>query len=747
MVMNIIVFSILFIVVIILTIIVVCIIKKKQFNVKVEKLQYKYPRAFIEFVSENNKLPFSNANYFLLKKIAKRPEIDWKQSERNLIKQEQKIKNIYKDIKNSYPNGLNKWKEQNPNATKKDIVLNVSKIIEKEQEIRNAQYLKTIDMIREKYPLAYKEFVSKNNISISDTSKSLKNIVKQLNSWIEEEKKHQKREQKKLELENQYKFIKNHYPEGLEEWEKYNPNSTKEEIIKNKFEIIKYQHNYQLIIEQITKDAEDYDKWENEQAEFTRKCYNISKDTLIDFGRYSYNIFFQKVVCDGSHTLGNYKVWQFFPEAYCLEYDLDYTDFKDIKQNTDNIDGIKNARMHYLPFVYEKIKIFINALCKEYDVSIYLCSNNNEWSKEALYYHYFQVEGTPFKCFPKSVEVSSFVSADYNNGKLLNHNEYPSLKNRCIVIVDMQTDNNQLKNVCKNIIEKNKNLKPLITYISLLKGFDREEMIELIEKRKKEHNYIIESNTKYATLLKNTALKFQAIKNISVAHFYKYSDKDEIFQSLGRGNNVLKEEAQLYSYLNSYGNMHEAKMLSALQKFPFDILKNKHIEFLDWACGQGLASIVILEYLRNQNITLPIDKIILIEPSEIALKRAALHVRHFDSQCEIKTVLKDIDSVQFTDIQSNTNAIKIHLFSNILDVDGFSLEHLISLVEQTQKGNNYFVCVSPYITDAKTARIDEFVQHFANNYNSYKTYYEVENRKGDWINEWTRVIRVFKVNL
>ena len=247
--MNIIVFSILFIVVIILTIIVVCIIKKKQFKVKVEKLQYKYPRAFIEFVSENNKLPFSNANYFLLKKIAKRPEIDWKQSERNLIKQEQKIKNIYKDIKNSYPNGLNKWKEQNPNATKKDIVLNVSKIIEKEQEIRNAQYLKTIDMIREKYPLAYKEFVSKNNISISATSKSLKNIVKQLNSWIEEEKKHQKREQKKLELENQYKFIKNHYPEGLEEWEKYNPNSTKEEIIKNKFEIIKYQHNYQLILE------------------------------------------------------------------------------------------------------------------------------------------------------------------------------------------------------------------------------------------------------------------------------------------------------------------------------------------------------------------------------------------------------------------------------------------------------------------------------------------------------------------
>ena len=144
------------------------------------------------------------------------------------------------------------------------------------------------------------------------------------------------------------------------------------------------------------------------------------------------------------------------------------------------------------------------------------------------------------------------------------------------------------------------------------------------------------------------------------------------------------------------------------------MLINKHIEIFDWACGQGLASIVLLEYLRTQNITLSIDKIILIEPSEIALKRASLHVRHFDKQCGIKTVLKDIGSVQHTDIQSNPSTIKIHLFSNILDVDGFSMQHLISLIAQTQKGNNYFVCVSPYITDAKTARIDEFVQHFAN---------------------------------
>jgi len=258
---------------------------------------------------------------------------------------------------------------------------------------------------------------------------------------------------------------------------------------------------------------------------------------------------------------------------------------------------------------------------------------------------------------------------------------------------------------------------------------------------------LIETGTNYAELLKKVSPNFQAIRDISVKQFNQYENQNDIFYSLGRGVKILKEEAQLYSYINSYGNMHEAKMISALHYLPLDELDCKNIEIFDWACGQGLASVVLHEYINNNKSKLNISRVVLIEPSEIALKRAALHVRHFAKQCEIKTILKDIDSVQHTDIQSNANTIKIHLFSNILDVDGFSMQHLISLIAQTQKGNNYFVCVSPYITDAKTARIDKFVQHFANNYDSYKTYYEVENRKGDWKNEWSRVIRVFKVNL
>ena len=262
----------------------------------------------------------------------------------------------------------------------------------------------------------------------------------------------------------------------------------------------------------------------------------------------------------------------------------------------------------------------------------------------------------------------------------------------------------------------------------------------------KENYFLIESNTDYARILNNTPRTFQAIRNISVQQINQFENKDDIYYSLSRGVKILKEEAQLYSYLNSYGNMHETKMLSALHKLPLAELEGKNIEIFDWACGQGLASVVLQEFIDSHNINIQIASVILIEPSEIALKRAALHVSHFNRQCTVKTVLKDIDSITKEDLNCDNNSVKIHLFSNILDVESFSMEHLISIIEQTQKGANYFVCVSPYITDAKAARIDKFVQHFANLYNSYHAYLKIENQKGEWINNWTRLIRLFRIN-
>ena len=258
--------------------------------------------------------------------------------------------------------------------------------------------------------------------------------------------------------------------------------------------------------------------------------------------------------------------------------------------------------------------------------------------------------------------------------------------------------------------------------------------------------FIIEKNTDYAKLLSNCQRRFSSIRDIAVSELTEIQNSDEVFRSLGRGVAILEHEEQLYSYLRSYGLMHKAKLLSSFSSFPFNEIWGRHIEIYDWSCGQALATIVLLEYLEERNIDLSIDRVTLIEPSEIALKRASLHVKHFDSEVRIRTILKDMDSLEITDIVSLDEIIKIHLFSNILDVEAYSMRHLIEIIKHGLKGNNYMVCVSPYINDIKTARFDSFVSSFSVLPQFDMIFQDVAHR-GEWTNNWTKLIKTFKVKL
>lgn len=273
----------------------------------------------------------------------------------------------------------------------------------------------------------------------------------------------------------------------------------------------------------------------------------------------------------------------------------------------------------------------------------------------------------------------------------------------------------------------------------------------LLRKREKhsislQTDFIIESNTKYSLLLSKTPQRFDRIRQISVSQLALLENRDEVFHSLGRGVAILNQEAQLYSYMNSYGLMHKAKLDCAFSHFQFNDIIDYKIELYDWSCGQGLASIVLLEYLREHNIQLSLNKITLIEPSEITLKRASLHIRHYDYEINIKTILKDIDSLINTDIDYNNRNVKFHLFSNILDVETFSIQHLIELIKNYSRGINYFVCVSPYINDVKTARIESFMNSFSHN-STFNVIYQDMAIRGGWINSWTKLIKVFSVVL
>lgn len=267
--------------------------------------------------------------------------------------------------------------------------------------------------------------------------------------------------------------------------------------------------------------------------------------------------------------------------------------------------------------------------------------------------------------------------------------------------------------------------------------YEREYRLE--EVVTEEAEYLVEANTDYSNSLENLELSFDAIRNIAVRKCRGIET-----HLVGRGVTPLREENELYIYLLRYGKMHKAKLESCFNEFPFEEI-NQPIEVIDWGCGQGLASLVLCDFLKSNEIEIPVSKITLIEPSPLSIKRAALHLQTYPSLQTAKTICKSFDGLELQDLRTDANTVKIHLLSNVLDIDDsyYSQSNLIELIKQSQKGVNYFICCSPYITDFKTNRIDNFVRSFRNR----EMIFSEDNRVGEWQNGWTRVVRVFKTTL
>jgi hypothetical protein len=276
----------------------------------------------------------------------------------------------------------------------------------------------------------------------------------------------------------------------------------------------------------------------------------------------------------------------------------------------------------------------------------------------------------------------------------------------------------------------------------LLDSFLRRELARPEYKNK----FLIEVDTDYEDKIRTIPSTFSCIRNLSVTLQNNFND-DGIFGSLQRGVKILDTEDQLFSYMKSYGKMHYQKNISSFKYLQGGFFK-KSINIVDWGCGQGIASISFFDYLSNRGVVQKINNIYLIEPSILALKRASLHVNKYDNinNSDIITINKDLDSLSSGDIDGSEDLATLHLFSNILDIDSFSVTKLLDFIRNSFNGENYFICVSPYINDLKTSRINSFVTSLTSEscFHILKT---IDNKKGEWVNNWSRVIRVFSIGV
>lgn len=181
------------------------------------------------------------------------------------------------------------------------------------------------------------------------------------------------------------------------------------------------------------------------------------------------------------------------------------------------------------------------------------------------------------------------------------------------------------------------------------------------------------------------------------------------------GRKILTTEDELNAYIAAYGEMHIVKCRAALQNFPFEELRNHYYEIFDWGCGQGLATLTLLDMLKDRNLLSHLSAVYLIEPSSEALKRAKDWVKQtVGPGVTVVSVNKPIPCDTNTSMPEvkGTKKISINLFSNILDIRTLSLKWLANKTASLAN-INYMVCVGPHFIQNTNTRLNDFCGYFS----------------------------------
>ena len=260
---------------------------------------------------------------------------------------------------------------------------------------------------------------------------------------------------------------------------------------------------------------------------------------------------------------------------------------------------------------------------------------------------------------------------------------------------------------------------------------------------------IIESRSNYAFQLRGKNLSFSEIRNTSTAFFTSLPEdvRNELYNNMCHGTVKLDCEPELNAYMYAFGAMHNAKLRDAFSHLSTHFFDEKEIDIIDYGCGQAMGCISYADCLRENNHTQNVRRITLIEPSEIALARAALHSSLLFPNAEIVTINKGFDDLTASDIEVDTNIPTLHIFSNVLDMGStpnyngvFNLETFSNLVLEISKGYNEYVITEPLFSDS---RRDEQVDIFISSLLGINVYYEKKCNSGEFVanKNWTCVIK------
>lgn len=171
---------------------------------------------------------------------------------------------------------------------------------------------------------------------------------------------------------------------------------------------------------------------------------------------------------------------------------------------------------------------------------------------------------------------------------------------------------------------------------------------------------------------------YNATVGTYVSEVYKTLNYPTFANATNRAKTPLNSVEQAVMYTTLYGKSHFDRFNAALVQLMGNNVRSapitKTINIVDYGCGQGIASLAVLDYLQRyvncDHFTL---NFYLVEPSQTTLELAELLVTKMATRVSAKTVIHLHNKGLAEFLHSDTAMLvpadfTIHLFSNVLDI-------------------------------------------------------------------------------
>ena len=247
-------------------------------------------------------------------------------------------------------------------------------------------------------------------------------------------------------------------------------------------------------------------------------------------------------------------------------------------------------------------------------------------------------------------------------------------------------------------------------FIDSVKYLDEETLEIQIDKYSSiKTSEILEENSDYSRYI-------QSIENIKFEKIRKYCE------NLSKDNST----DDMQKYLAQNGKMYKALIYDALEQF-ISKLDNQTITLIDWGSNQGIASMLVLDYIKEKQFDIKVSQVILVDDDTKILSRAMAQVEAL-SQDNIQIIAIKNDDDNLLD-KIKTNTIALNLFANDrIPIDFKVINDVIY--------KDFIICLS-------NENI-EFVDNIYNDFNNSTNIQDLSIRDGN-IGRYQRYERIFKL--